>query len=60
MPFLALYSERKILAGLGYTLNADDLNCYTATCLINIEAEIKKQEHEKSKRDSKGRGTRGR
>jgi hypothetical protein len=39
----------------------DELDCYTATCLINIEAEIKKQESEARKKEtSKGRGKRGR
>lgn len=61
MPFLSLYSERKILSGLGYTSSVDSLDSYTASCLVNIEAEIKKQESESMKRDnSKGRGKRGR
>lgn len=61
MPFLSLYIERKSLAGLGYTSSMDELDCYTATCLINIEAEIKKQEFESRKKEtSKGRGKRGR
>jgi hypothetical protein len=61
MPFLSLFIERKTLAGLGYTSNLNELDCYSATCLINIEAEIKKQELESRKRESsKGRGKRGR
>jgi hypothetical protein len=61
MPFLALYIERKTLAGLGYTSNLNELDCYTVTCLLNVEAEIKKQESEARKHEaSKGRGKRGR
>lgn len=61
MPFLSLFIERKTLVGLGYVSNMDTLDCYTASCLINIEAEIKKQESEERKREaSKARGKRGR
>jgi hypothetical protein len=59
MPFLSLYSERKILAGLGFTSDLNELDCYTVNMLVNIEAEIRKQEAEERKKASKGRGRRG-
>lgn len=60
MPFLSLYSQRTILAGLGYTSNINDLDCYTASCLVNIKAEINKQENEEREKSiKKGRSKRG-
>jgi len=56
MPFLTLYSERKTLSGLGYVSSLDDLDCYTATCLINIQAEINKQESDEHKKTVGKRG----
>ena len=60
MPFLALYSERKILIELGYTSSLDDLDSHTATCLVNIKAELTKQENEEQKKTSKRGKGRGR
>lgn len=60
MPFLTLYSERKILSGLGYISSINELDCYTATALVNIKAEINKQETEDRKKDSKKGVKRGR
>lgn len=56
MPFLSLYSERKILSELGYTSSMDDLDSISATCLVNIEAEIRKQEKEEREKTSKKGG----
>jgi len=56
MPFLSLYSERKILSGLGYTSSMDELDSFTATILVNIKAELNKQENEEMKRNSKKKG----
>lgn len=56
MPFLTLYSERKTLSGLGYVSDMNELDCYTATCLINIQAEINKQESEEHKKTASKRG----
>lgn len=60
MPFLNLYAERQILSGLGYTSNMDELDCYTATMLVTIKAEINKQESESRKKETKKGGKRGR
>lgn len=60
MPFLALFTERTVLAGLGYNSDINDLDCYTAACLVNIKAEMNKQESEEQKRSTKKGGTRGR
>jgi hypothetical protein len=60
MPFLTLYTERKVLSGLGYTSSMDDLDCVSACCLLNIEAEIRKQEkEEQDKKIKKGGKKRG-
>ncbi len=56
MPFLTLYIERQTLSGLGYTSSMDDLDSYSATCLMQINAEIKtqeKEEYEGNKKRSK-------
>lgn len=60
MPFLTLFSERKTLTGLGFTSDLNELDCYTATCLINIQAEINKQECEEQKKVSKKGNKHGR
>jgi hypothetical protein len=60
MPFLTLYAESKMLAELGYHSSLDNLDSITATCLVNIKAEITKQENEeRDKNAKKGRRKRG-
>lgn len=61
MPFLTFYSERKMLAELGYNCSWHDLDAATATCLIIIKSELTKQENEaREKSAKKGRAKRGR
>ena len=60
MPFLNLFTDRQILSGLGYTSHIDELDCYTATVLTIIKAELNKQESSNRAKDSKKGGKRGR
>jgi hypothetical protein len=56
MPFLMLYVDRKVLNGLGYVSSCDELDAYTATCLIAIESELKKQENDELEKQRKSKG----
>jgi hypothetical protein len=56
MPFLALYSERSVLAGLGYMSDINEMDSYSANCLVNIKMEINKQQSEEQKKKSKRKG----
>jgi len=59
MPFLSHYVEVKVLNGLGYRQDLNDLDAYTGTCLINIKAELNKLESEDMKNSSKKGSRRG-
>jgi hypothetical protein len=58
--YVHFYIERKRLAALGYTSSMDDLDCYTASCLLLVSQELDKLESEDMKKKSKGSKHRGR
>lgn len=59
--YVHFFIERKRLSALGYTSPIDDLDCYTATCLLLVSQEIDKLEEEEMKKKQKtGSKARGR
>lgn len=59
--YVSFFIERKRLGVLGYTSSLDDLDSYTATCLLLVSQELDKLEQEEMKKKQKiGRKTRGR
>ena len=52
MPFLVHFAEMKILNGLGYKQDINELESNIGTCLINIKSEINKLDSEDMDRKS--------
>ena len=56
MPFLVHYAEMKILNGLGYRQDINELDANIGACLIAIKGELNKLDAEEmDKKTSKGR-----
>lgn len=60
MPFITLYAEMKILNGLGYRHDINELDIATATRLVIIKGVLNKLEKEEMESSSKKGVRRGR
>lgn len=59
--YVHFFIERKRLRALGFHSSIDDLDCYTASCLLIVSQEIDKLELEETKKkQANGRPRRGR